>query len=96
MKKCSALKFLPILVLILASCSSKTEKLQSKKEKTRNTAALSLYKSMICQTQMEHEEALTLYIKNLPLEKKIAQLFIENLEGNRTFRSLPFSSPSKT
>ena len=74
--------FLLPLVLLLISCTDK----QSKKE-IKTHAAASEVQSYINQIESERQEALSLYVSKLPLEQKIAQLFIENLEGSTSFRS---------
>ena len=80
---------LPLIILsvFLISCTSKAEKLQSKKEKLAHQNAAALYKDYVFPKTKTNQLALEKYIKELPLERKIAQLFIENLEGNKTFRS---------
>ncbi len=70
------------VLLLLTSCTDK----QSKKE-IKTHAAASEVQSYINQIESERQEALSLYVSKLPLEQKIAQLFIENLEGSTSFRS---------
>ncbi|MCR5252457.1 MAG: glycoside hydrolase family 3 protein [Treponema sp.] len=79
--------FAVIASLFLISCTSTTEKLHSKKEKIRNQNAKTFYDNYVFSKNKTRQISLEKYIKNLPLERKIAQLFIENLEGNITFRS---------
>ena len=79
--------FAVLAALFFISCTSKTEKLQTKKEKLARQNAAAIYKDYIFPKTKTAELELENYIKNLPLERKIAQLFIENLEGNKTFRS---------
>lgn len=67
---------------LLSSCTDK----QTKKE-IKTHAAASEVQTYINQIKSEHEEALACYVSALPLEQKIAQLFIENLEGCTNFRS---------
>ena len=67
---------------LLTSCTDK----QSKKE-IKTHAAASEVQTYINQKKSEREEAIALYVSALPLEQKIAQLFIENLEGSTNFRS---------
>ena len=74
--------FLLPLVLLLISCTDK----QTKKE-IKTHAAASQIQCYINQKKSEREEALSRYVSNLPLEQKISQLFIENLEGCTSFRS---------
>ena len=70
------------LILLLSSCTDK----QTKKEiKTHATAAL--FQTYINQIKNEREAVLDHYVASMPLEQKIAQLFIENLEGCTKFRS---------
>lgn len=70
------------VLLFFTSCTDK----QTKKE-IRQHAAAAQIQTYINQVKIEREEALERYVTRLPLEQKIAQLFIENLEGNTTFRS---------
>ena len=67
---------------MLSACTDK----QTKKE-IKTHASASEVQCYINQINNERDEALTRYVNALPLEQKIAQLFIENLEGNTTFRS---------
>ena len=75
------------ICFVLISCTSKEEKLQSKKEKSMRLSALEVYRQVVLTSKLRKRSRLSSYIENLPLERKIAQLFIENLEGNKTFRS---------
>lgn len=70
------------LLLLLTSCTDK----QTKKELKRHAAAAQI-QPYINQIKKENEAALEDYVKALPLEQKIAQMFIENLEGCTSFRS---------
>ena len=71
-----------LLLTILCSCTSE----QTRKEiKTHASAAL--MQVYINQIKSEREEAIACYVSKLPLEQKVAQLFIENLEGCTSFRS---------
>ena len=70
------------LILLFTSCTDK----QTKKEIQKHAAANEV-QTYINQIKAEREEALTRYVDALPLEQKIAQLFIENLEGSTNFRS---------
>ena len=78
------LKFFPLILLafIFISCTDK----QTKKE-IRTHAAAAQMQTYINQKKAERENALALYVAALPLEQKIAQMFIENLEGCTNFRS---------
>ena len=71
-----------ILSFILISCTDK----QTKKEIKTHEAAAQM-QTYINQIKTERDEALTRYVAALPLEQKIAQMFIENLEGCTNFRS---------
>lgn len=71
-----------LLTFILISCTDKQTKIEIKKH-----AAASEIQTYINQIKIQREEALNRYVADLPLEQKIAQLFIENLEGNTSFRS---------
>ncbi len=70
------------VILLLTSCTDK----QTKKEIKKHVTAREI-QNYINQIKNEREAALTSYVEQLPLEQKIAQLFIENLEGNTSFRS---------
>jgi len=82
-------KLLPVFIFLFmaVSCTSKSEKQLSKKEKLRNQNAQIFYKEYICVSQKSYSEKINQFLNTLPLEEKIAQLFIENLEGNTIFRS---------
>ena len=71
-----------LFIILLTSCTDK----QTKKE-IRQHAAASEIQTYINQIKKTREEALEAYVKAMPLEQKIAQLFIENLEGCTKFRS---------
>ena len=71
-----------LFIFLLTSCTDK----QTKKEIKAHAAAAQL-QTYINQIKSEKEEALARYVAELPLEQKIAQLFIENLEGCSHFRS---------
>ncbi len=71
-----------ILSFILISCTDK----QTKKEIKTHEAAAQM-QTYINQIKTEKDEALARYVATLPLEQKIAQMFIENLEGCTNFRS---------
>ena len=71
-----------LLSFILISCTDK----QTKKEIKTHASAAQM-QTYINQKKAERENALALYVAALPLEQKIAQMFIENLEGCTSFRS---------
>lgn len=71
-----------ILFLLFTSCTDE----ETKKEIKTHQSAASIQK-YIDEVKKNRSETLELYIKRMPLEQKIAQLFIENLEGCTTFRS---------
>lgn len=71
-----------LIPLFFISCTDK----QTKKE-IINHQTQSNFNSYIIENQKIHQAKLTDYIKNMPLENKIAQLFIENLERNTKFRT---------
>ena len=71
-----------LIPLFFISCTDK----QTKKE-IINHQTQSNFNSYIIENQKIHQSKLTDYIENMPLENKIAQLFIENLEGNTKFRT---------
>ena len=87
MKKLNTSLLSIFLLFSLISCTSKTEKNLSAKEKLHHQASQNFYKNYVyCKTKT-NQVLLEKYINNMPLERKIAQLFIENLEGNIAFRS---------
>ena len=69
-------------IILFTSCTDT----QTKKE-VKNHASAALMQTYINQIQKERDEALVRYVAQLPLEQKIAQMFVENLEGCTTFRS---------
>lgn len=71
-----------ILSFFLISCTDKI----TKKEIKKHEAAAQI-QTYINQIKKERETALERYVEAMPLEDKIAQMFIENLEGNTSFRS---------
>lgn len=71
-----------LIPLFFISCTDK----QTKKE-IINHQTQSNFNSYIIENQKIHQAKLTDYIKNMPLENKVAQLFIENLVGNTKFRT---------
>ena len=71
-----------LIPLFFISCTDE----QTKKE-IINHQTQSNFNSYIIENQKIHQAKLTDYIKNMPLENKVAQLFIENLEGNTKFRT---------
>lgn len=71
-----------LIPLFFISCTDK----QTKKE-IINHQTQSNFNSYIIENQKIHQSKLTDYIENMPLENKVAQLFIENLEGNTKFRT---------
>ena len=74
---------IPLLVtMLLVSCTDR----QTKKELAAHTWAVEFH-SYVEQKKNEREQALVSYVAQLPLEQKIAQMFIENLEGCTRFRS---------
>lgn len=74
-------------LLFFVSCTSKSEKLTSKKELRRNKSAMAVHSEYVLKAKLVQEQKIRDFMKTLPLEEKIAQLFIENLEGNTEFRS---------
>lgn len=71
-----------LLSFFLISCTDK----QTKKEIKTHAAAAEV-QTYINQIKKQREESIARYVANLPLEQKIAQMFIENLEGCTNFRS---------
>ena len=74
--------FLLLVPIIFIACTDK----QTKKEIKTHAAAAEV-QTYINQIKTEREKKLKDYIESMPLEQKIAQLFIENLEGATSFRS---------
>ena len=75
---------LPLVLLALVSCGGPDK--QTKKESLEHVAAAQ-FNEYVKENKAIHEAAIAEYVKNIPLEQKIAQMFIENLEGNVRFRS---------
>lgn len=71
-----------LLSFILISCTDK----QTQREIQTHAAAEQM-QSYINQIKIERDAALANYVAEMPLELKIAQMFIENLEGCTKFRS---------
>ncbi len=82
--------FLTILILFV-SCKSKSEKKQTQKEILLHKNA-TLINSWLDDFLSEQDKKLDDYISKMSLEEKIAQMFIENLEGNKEFRSYEYFS----
>ena len=76
---------LMVFLLTLALFVSCTDKQTKKELKTHASAAL--MQTYVSQIKTQKEQAIKDYVARLTLEKKIAQLFIENLEGCTQFRS---------
>ncbi len=74
-----------IFITLIILCTSCTDK-QTKKE-MRAHAVAAQFQTYITQKKAERDAALDRYVATMPLDQKIAQLFIENLEGCTTFRS---------
>ncbi len=70
------------LIIFFTSCTDK----QTKKE-IKIHASAALTQTYINQKKNERATAIQQYVANMPLEQKIAQMFIENLEGCTRFRS---------
>lgn len=73
---------LSVLPFVFLSCTDK----QTKKEIEKHRQAMEFHQSVV-QIQKQNEKKLQDYFDKLPLEQKIAQIFIENLEGCTKFRS---------
>lgn len=74
--------FLLLGIFVFLSCTDK----QTKKEIKSHAAAAEI-QTYINQIKTERESALRRYVSAMPLEQKVVQMFIENLEGCTTFRS---------
>lgn len=72
------------LLTFLTSCND-SEKIISEKEKRTRLAAMDGQK-WIKLIAEEKQEAFDSFVKNMSLEEKICQLFIENLEGDTSFK----------
>ena len=75
-----------LLSFILISCTDK----QTQKEIQTHAAAEQM-QTYINQIKSERDAALEKYVAEMPLEQKIGQMFIENLEGCTKFRCRRFS-----
>ena len=69
---------------LLFSCTSKEEKLQTQKEIKRNHLASENY-DYLQRFLKDQDLKLDYFIENMPLEEKVAQMFIQNLEGYKSF-----------
>lgn len=76
----------PLLLLAFISCKQDSDKKQTKKEISLHKSSTLIQKN-ISETKKMEEIEFENFIKKMPLEDKIAQLFIINLEGNSNFRS---------
>ncbi len=83
--KLKNINFLSILVLPLLLTSCRPDK-QTQKE-IKNHQEAFLFNQYVTENKGIYEEKIRNYLKNLTLEQKISQIFIENLEGNKKFRS---------
>ncbi len=83
MKKTFLLSLL-IVPFTLISCGGPDEETKKEIAAHQNASAFNQY---VIEEKNKHDDAIVQYVKAMPLEEKIAQLFIENLEGNVRFRS---------
>lgn len=83
--------FFLITLIFFVSCTSKTEKKQTQKEILLHKSA-STINAWLDDFLAEQDKKLDEYISKMPLEEKIAQMFIENLEGHSNFRSYEYFS----
>ena len=82
MKNKSLILLASLSILLITSCTDK----QTKKELRTHKNAV-LVHNYINQIKNQNDAALKRYVEAMPLEQKIAQMFIENLEGCTKFRS---------
>lgn len=82
----SFLLLIQILVFtsIFTSCNGKDKKIDLKEINTHKSA-MDVYNRIKIVNKMK-QDAFDDFVKNMPLEEKICQLFIENLEGNESFK----------
>ena len=83
--KLKNINFLSIFVLPLLLTSCQPDKQTQKEIKKHQEARL--FNQYVIENKNAYEEKIQNYLKNLTLEQKISQIFIENLEGNKKFRS---------
>lgn len=81
-----ALQAFFLFIFPFVSCTSKTEKMQTERELFLHQSASKL-QSYLDELNLLQAAALDAYVESLSLEDKISQLFIENLEGNTSFRT---------
>lgn len=74
------------VLIFFTGCTSKKEKRLTQKELLRNKSALQIH-LYVEDCNRKLNDKLNEFIESLPLEEKIAQMFIENLEGHSNFRS---------
>ncbi len=79
-KNLLALSLLPLLI----SCGGPDKQTKKEMQSHRSAAEFNAY---VKENKAAHEVKIAEFVKNMPLEQKIAQMFIENLEGNVNFRS---------
>ncbi|MCR4733776.1 MAG: glycoside hydrolase family 3 protein [Treponema sp.] len=78
--------FIALLVISFSSCTSKSEKKQTEQEILLHQSAANI-QNYLENLKIQQKTALSNYIETMSLEEKISQLFIENLEGDKYFRT---------
>lgn len=73
-----------LTVLLAVSCSSKKERLMTQRELRRNRSAAQVQK-MIDESCAAQKKAIEDFIDSLPPDQKISQLFLVNIEGNKSY-----------
>jgi beta-N-acetylhexosaminidase len=73
-----------LTVLLTVSCSSKMERLMTQRELRRNRSAAQVQK-MIDESCAAQKKAIEDFIDSLPQDQKISQLFLVNIEGNKSY-----------
>lgn len=75
------------------SCSN-TEKKQMEKDLRVRLSAQEIH-DWVKSEKSKKEQAVVDFVENLPMEERIAQLFLVNLEGNKKFRPVEFFADGK-
>lgn len=77
--------------LLAVSCSSKEERLMTQRELRRNKSASQVQK-MIDESLAAQKKAVADFVDSLPSDQKISQLFLVNIEGNKSYVPVENSS----
>jgi beta-N-acetylhexosaminidase len=76
--------FFLFFICIFSACQSKSERIVSMKEKLRNDSA-SVTQQLVVDARKGQQDAISVFIESLADEQKIAQLFLVNIGGDRSY-----------